>query len=108
MVDLGRVDICVELSMLSSYLAIPREGHLHKLFHIFAYLKKHHNNDMVLDPSVPDFDSDKFHRQYWSQTVYGDPPLIDHLKFPSLEAKDSLLLPMSIVTTLVTLSQEDQ
>ena len=27
---------------------------------------------MVFDPSVPDFDADKFQRQDWSQTVYGD------------------------------------
>ena len=29
---------------------------------------------MVFDPFVPNFDADKFHRQYWSQTVYGDAP----------------------------------
>ena len=63
MVDLGRVDICVELSMLSSCLSIPREGHLRELFHVFSYLKKHHNTEMVFDTSVPDFDSDKFQRQ---------------------------------------------
>ena len=27
-VELGRVDICCEMSMLSSHLAMPREGHL--------------------------------------------------------------------------------
>ena len=74
MVELGRVDICVEVSMLSSYLAMPIEGHLQKLFHIFSYLKKHHNNEMVFDPSVPDFDADKFQRQDWFQTMYGDAP----------------------------------
>ena len=30
---------------------------------------------MVFDPSVPDFDYDKFQRQDWYQTVYGDAPL---------------------------------
>ena len=30
---------------------------------------------MVFDPSVPDFDADKFQRQDWSQTMYGDSPL---------------------------------
>ena len=29
---------------------------------------------MVFDPSVPNFDADKFQRQDWSQTVYGDAP----------------------------------
>ena len=27
-VELGRVEICCELSMLSSHLALPRQGHL--------------------------------------------------------------------------------
>ena len=76
MVELGRVNICVEVSIISSCLAMPIEVHLKQLFHIFAYLKKHHNTDMVFDPSVPDFDADKFQRQYWSQTVYDDAPPI--------------------------------
>ena len=74
MVELRRVDICVEVSMISSWLGMPREGHLHQLLNIFAYLKKHHNTEMVFDPSVPDFDADKLQRQDWSQTVYGDAP----------------------------------
>lgn len=40
-VELGRIDIAVSVSMLSRYLANPREGHLEEAFHIFAYLKKH-------------------------------------------------------------------
>lgn len=39
MVELGRVDICLEVSLMSSHLALPREGHLECLFHIFAYLE---------------------------------------------------------------------
>ena len=74
MVELGRVDICAEVLMLSSCLVMPREGHLQQLFHIFAYLKKHHNIETVFDPSVPDLDVDKFQRQYWDQYVYGDEP----------------------------------
>ena len=74
MVELGRVDICVEVSMISSCLDIPREGHIQQLFHIFDYLKKHHNTEMVFDPSVTNFDADKFQLQYWSHTVYGDAP----------------------------------
>ena len=38
-VELGRVDICLEVSMLSSHLALPREGHMQQVFQIFAYLK---------------------------------------------------------------------
>ena len=39
-VELGRVDICFEVSMMSSHLALQREGHLGQVLHIFAHLKK--------------------------------------------------------------------
>jgi len=42
-VELGRVDIDVEVSMMSSHLALPRVGHLKEIYHIFAYLKAHSN-----------------------------------------------------------------
>ena len=38
-VELGRVDLDVEVSMMSSHLALPREVHLKEIDHIFAYLK---------------------------------------------------------------------
>ena len=72
MVELGRVDICVEVSMMSSHLALPRKGHLAALFHMFAYLKKHHNAEMVFDPTEPDIDEAQFPRENWSHTVYGE------------------------------------
>ena len=72
MVELGRVDITTEVSMMSSHLALPREGHLEALFHMFAYLKVHHNSEMVFDPSEPDIDMDDFPREDWSLSIYGD------------------------------------
>ena len=33
-IELGRVDVCCEVSMLLSCLVLPREGHLQALFHI--------------------------------------------------------------------------
>ena len=54
MVDLSRIDICCEVSMMSSHLALPIEGHLSQVFHIFAYLKKHHNYALVFNPPYPD------------------------------------------------------
>ena len=38
-VELGRVEICLEVSLISSHHALPRESHLDKLFNIFSYLK---------------------------------------------------------------------
>ena len=46
---IGQVDINVEASMLSSRLAMPIEGHMQELIHVFAYLKKHMNTEMVFD-----------------------------------------------------------
>ena len=71
MVDLGRIDICCELSMMSSQLALPREGNLAQVFHIFAYLKKHHNSSLVFDPSYPDVNIGTFQKHDW-KNFYGD------------------------------------
>jgi hypothetical protein len=51
-VELGCVDIYVEVFMMSSHLALSRVGHLKELFHIFAYLKAYHNTEMVFDPML--------------------------------------------------------
>lgn len=72
MVELGRVDICVEVSLMSSQMALPRSGHLEQLFHICRYLKLHHNSEMVFDPSEPEVDRSLFERQDWSSTAYGN------------------------------------
>ena len=65
-VELGRIDICCEVSMLLSHLALPRCGHLQQVYRIFAYLKSHHNSELVFDPEVPDVDESLFQRQDWS------------------------------------------
>ena len=65
MVELGRVDLVCEVSMMSSYTAAPRKGHLLQLFHMFAFLKAHHNSRMVFDPSYPDIDIDQFPKKEW-------------------------------------------
>ena len=52
-VELGRVDVCLEVSMMSSHLALPRKGHMEQVMQIFGYLKKYHNVELVFDPSDP-------------------------------------------------------
>ena len=64
-VELGRVDICCELSMLSLHLALRRQGHLEEVLHIFAYLKSHTNSEMVFDPSRVEFDKTLFLKKDW-------------------------------------------
>jgi hypothetical protein len=41
MIQLGRLYIYIQNSLLSAYLAQPREGHLKAVYHIFSYLKAH-------------------------------------------------------------------
>ena len=71
--ELGRVDINVEASVLSSHLAIPREGHMQELLNVFTYLKKQMNTEMVFDPSDPEIDMNSFQRQDWSYLIYSSP-----------------------------------
>ena len=52
-VEIGRVDILTELSMLSTYQASPREGHLEQIHHIFAFLKKNPKLILYFDPQQP-------------------------------------------------------
>ena len=53
-VELERVHINTEVSMLSFHLALPQSGHIDAVFHICACLKKKHNSEMVYDPTEVD------------------------------------------------------
>ena len=37
-VELGRVEICLEVSLLSSHLALPRKGPFEHVLQVFSYL----------------------------------------------------------------------
>jgi hypothetical protein len=71
MVEMGRIDLACEVSMMSSYVAMPREGHLQQLYHMFAYLKQHHNSRIVLDPTYPNIEPSEFPKKDWTD-FYGD------------------------------------
>lgn len=66
--ELGRVDILYSVSIMSSYLASPRKGHLDQVFHIFAYLKKYNRSSMVFNDIVPDFDDAMFNDSDWAES----------------------------------------
>jgi hypothetical protein len=70
-VELGQIDIMMEVSILSSHLALPQEGHMEAIYNIFAYLKIKHNSRMVFDPSYPDTDMTCFKECDW-KLFYGD------------------------------------
>ena len=50
LVELGRIDIGYEVSVLSSYNAFPRTGHLLQALHIIKYLDIHCENELTFDP----------------------------------------------------------
>jgi hypothetical protein len=70
-VELGRIGIITEGTMLSTYLCLPHEGHLEAVFHVFAYLGLHHNAIIVFDPTYPYVDMSTFIKTDW-KSMYGD------------------------------------
>ena len=68
--ELVRIDITCEISMMYLYLALPREGNSEEVFHVFAYLKKHMNLEIVFDTKTPKVDMDIFQNQDCSFSVY--------------------------------------
>ena len=70
-VELGRINICLEVSIMSSHLAMPRKGHLNQVLHIFAYLRKYHNTELVYDLSDPVVEQDVFERRDWTSSEFG-------------------------------------
>jgi len=52
-------------------MAMPREGHLIAAYHVFSYIKRHHNSRLIFDPSYPGIDMSMFMSHYW-KVFYGD------------------------------------
>ena len=63
--ELGRVDILLETTMLSTYMALPRKGHLEQVYHVFGYLKTHSKRRLFFDPRHPDIDESAFSSYVW-------------------------------------------
>ncbi len=71
MVELGCIDIVTEVSLLSSHLTFPREGHLETALHIMSYLSQKHNTRLIFDPTYPKIDMGKFSQYNWTK-FYGN------------------------------------
>jgi hypothetical protein len=63
-VELGRIDINTEVSMLSQHQCLPREGHLDAIYRIFWYLSKQisrgHEARIIFDPTRMNTDENLF------------------------------------------------
>jgi len=63
-IEIGAIDMYTEVSMMSQYQALPREGHLEALYHIFCWIKNGFENKkkfvrkkrIVFDPKTIDLD----------------------------------------------------
>ena len=80
-VELGRIDIATEVSVLSTHLALPREGHLQQVYHMFGYLKARPKRTIAFDPTHPDIDESRFVKCDWhdfyrgaKESIPGDMP----------------------------------
>ena len=69
MVELGQVDVCWEVCHHT--LHYPEKVIWSKFLHIFAYLKKYHNTELVYDPSDPVVDENDFDRRDWASSEFG-------------------------------------
>ena len=54
--ELGRVDILMEVSLLSQYQVSARKGHVIKALRIFALLKTNPKLSLYMDPQPPNLD----------------------------------------------------
>jgi hypothetical protein len=70
-VELGSIVIITEVSMLSTHLCLPREGHLEAVFHVLAHLGLHNNARVVFDPTYPSVGMGTFIKNDW-KFIYGD------------------------------------
>ena len=68
-VELGRIDITYEVSMMSSHMALPLEGNLKEVFHMFAYLKKYMKSELLFGPTVPEIEIYSYQKQDWAYSV---------------------------------------
>ena len=76
--------------MMSSYTAMPREGHLDHVIYMFSYLKTHHNSRLVLDPTYPEINIEQFKRHN-RKKFYGDVKEIILLNAPKFLGKKFLI-----------------
>ena len=66
------MDICVEVAMMSSHMELPRRVYLEKVLHMFGYIKKHHNDEMVFNPSEHSVVKEELEREEWYLIIYGE------------------------------------
>ena len=70
MLELGRVDIITEVSMMASQITIPRDGHLELVLHVFVFLLQKYNSGITCDPTYPTINMSGF-KKFKLKVLYG-------------------------------------
>ena len=66
-IKLGRIDIMIKVPLLSSLVALSREGHLDAAEHASFHVGQRYNSKLVYDPSYPEIDHSVFKKCDWSE-----------------------------------------
>ena len=64
-VELGRVDIFMETSMMLTHKAMPSRGHLEQVHHIFGSIKDRPKRKLFFDPQHLELDKRSFTTYNW-------------------------------------------
>ena len=64
-VQIGRVDILLEVSLISSQLTLTRVGHIQAVYRVFGYLKQVPKRKMYFDPRKPMIYKDRLQKFDW-------------------------------------------
>ena len=70
MVEIRRIKIATDISLLSSHLVMPLEGNIEAAIHVMSYLYLNHNSSLLFDPTYPTLDVCDFDQYDWT-TRYG-------------------------------------
>ena len=64
-VEIGRIDILLEVSLLSPQLALMRVVHLKANYRVFGHLKQVPKSKLYFDPRKPMISEDRFQKFDW-------------------------------------------
>ena len=67
MINLERIDMITVVSLLSSHVALSREGCFDAAVHVMVHVSQRYNSRLVHDPSYPEMDHSVFKKCDWSE-----------------------------------------
>ena len=67
MVEIGRIDKIIEVSLLSSHVELLREGCLKAAIHVMVHVGQRYNSRLVYDPLYPEIYHNVFKKCDWSE-----------------------------------------